>query len=676
MPRALRRYLTALAIALPLVAVVGFTPAATQQQPLHSRTTQSLGAALASDDFDRQTSAGWGNAPTGGAWTVSGDQGRASVDGGDSEFAMPASLTQRAELRSVSSSRTRVTTQFSVDKLFQGTGEGYYVAATARQVGQDGYSGRIVVSSDGTARLYLLRNFVNLATSVEVANLKITPGVDYSLSVEAIGTSPTVVSAKVWPSSGAEPSQWQLRGADTHAALQRPGHVGVFVYMPGAARNVPVTTSFESFLAEDPSATPAPAPVPAPTPSSPNPSLGPVSFPSIEAMKASGKFRIPRDANLVMWSHGNKTLEEVLGTLGGNDILVLPERSQPYLIDSSGGFRAAGVGSIAGQGGKRIPVTSTFQGRDARTWFAMARAQRGIIGLGPGAVIATTDSGFRQEAQIEDKGSPLVGGGTSPGRYWWNTSGVKQYELAGAQEKLIETAHSNAYFANFGLRGRDFGGVAYSAISMPGGTLERLNLNGAWRGFQAVPNGETAAIAINGGRYLISRVAIGPLDEQGRRVGSSPVMVNNSPGGRWEYGDVSQTRVGMPTIWRSSGRHEWYEVSSRWGGGHGVNIEAAKDGFEFVMTGGRLWPNRGGRGGNPSPDGIHGNGLHLALHATGRATIALNNVDLDSNVQAGKLNVQLYNGTDPSKVRASVTNGGIAVPIAAYGPSGLVNFTG
>lgn len=668
MLRALRRSISVLFVVLPLLVAVGVTPVTVSGL---APPAQAASTSLASDDFDRAVSQGWGSATTGGAWSLSAGPGRTSVGSSSGSFAMPGSLTQRAELRSVVSSRARVTTQFSVDKLYQGSGEGLYVAAVARQVGEDAYTGRLVVGADGSARLYLLRNFVNLAGSVVVPNLRIVPGQEYTLSVEASGTAPTTVAAKVWRSGDAEPSQWQLKGTDTHGALQRAGHVGLFVYVPGTTRNVPVTTRFSSFQAVDPSPAPAPAP-----PSTSIPSMGPVSFPSIAAMRASGMFRIPADANLVTWNHGNQTLEEVFSTLKANDILVLPERAQPYMIDSSGGFRAAGVGSIAGEGGKRIPITSTFQGRDARTWFAMARAQRGIIGMGPGAVIATTDSGFRQEPQIEDKGSPLPGGGTSPGRYWWDTSGVKRYELAGAQEKLIETANSNAYFGNFALKGRDFGGVAYSAISMPGGTVERVNLNGAWRGFQSVPNGETAAIGVNGGRYLISRTSTSPLDEQGRRVGSSPIMINDSPGGRWEYGDVSQTRVGMPTIWRSSGRHEWHEVSSRWGGDHGLNIEAARDGFEFVMTGGRLWPNRGGQGGHPSPDGIHGNGLHIALNATGRATMTLTNVDLDRNVQAGKLNVQLYNGTDPRKVRATVTQNGVAVPVAAYGPSGLVGLTG
>jgi len=357
------------------------------------------------------------------------------------------------------------------------------------------------------------------------------------------------------------------------------------------------------------------------------PGTGPISYPSVAAMKASGRFHIPANANLVVWHFGNKTLEEAFMALGANDILVLPERSAPYFIDSSGGFRASGVASVLGRGGKRIPIVSTYKGKSARTWFAMARARRGILGMGPGAVITTTASGFRQEAQIPDKGSALPGGGTSPGRYYWTTSGALGHELVGSQEKVIETENAN---------------------------------------------GETGAISINGGRYLISHVSTSPLDELGRRVGASPIMVNNSPGGRWEYGDASQARAGMPTIWHSSGRHEWYNITSRWGG-PGVNLEQAMDGFEFVMTGGRLWPNRGGKGGHPSPDGLFQNAMHIHLHALGTATITLTDVDLDQSIQANKLCMQLYgSSTVPSKVKVTATNGGTSVPVAAYGAGGIV----
>ena len=90
------------------------------------------------------------------------------------------------------------------------------------------------------------------------------------------------------------------------------------------------------------------------------------------------------------------------------------------------------------------------------------------------------------------------------------------------------------------------------------------------------------------------------------------------------------------------------------------------------MTGGALWANRGNKGGHPAPDGIFGNGMHIGIHALGKSTITLQDVDLDNNVQPGKLCVQLYGGTDPSLVKVTDTNSGKAAPVAAYGSGGVV----
>lgn len=376
----------------------------------------------------------------------------------------------------------------------------------------------------------------------------------------------------------------------------------------------------------------------------------------------------PQDPALYVPCPVGVGLEEAFMGLPSDEHMLLIRRDQEVPLDTADGFRADGVGAVAGANNTRIPVVSRYRGQRARTWFAMARARRGIAGLGPGSRVVPTRSAFTQPPQIEDTDKTRPG---YAGRVYWNTAGALVKELVGAQEKAIDTAHPDGYYANFVLEGLDYGGVAYSGITMRGGTVERVGLDGAWRGFSGEPNGETGALAFNGGRYLVSRCATSPLDAAGRRVGPSPIMVNNSPGGRWEHGDASMALAGMPTIWRSSGRHEWVDVVSRWGG-PGVNLEECLDGFEFVWNGGICWPNRGGKGGHPAPDGVFGNSLHVSLQALGRAALTLTDVDLDTNVQPGKLCVQLYGTPDPSKVKITSTNGGKPVPVVAYGQSGPV----
>ena len=109
---------------------------------------------------------------------------------------------------------------------------------------------------------------------------------------------------------------------------------------------------------------------------------GPVSYSSLEEAKTA--LGAPTDANYVMWNTSwpkDRDLEDVFASLGSNDILVLPERPEPYIIDSSEGFRAAGVTSVTGRNGQ-LPIVNKYKGiRTARTWFAMARARQGILGM-------------------------------------------------------------------------------------------------------------------------------------------------------------------------------------------------------------------------------------------------------------------------------------------------------
>lgn len=403
---------------------------------------------------------------------------------------------------------------------------------------------------------------------------------------------------------------------------------------------------------------------------------GPVSFASLTAARAA--LNAPSDANYVVWNSSwpvDRDLEDVFALeLGANDILVLPERPEPYVIDSSEGFRASGVQSVTGRNGQ-VAIVNRYKGiRGARTWFAMARARRGILGLGPNAVIEVSNSSWTQEPQIQDAGSVQEDGWTSPGRYWTNTSGVVQSELVGCQEKVIEAAHATPYFGNFTMRSHSLGGVAYSAIgvgSTTASTFERLNLSGAWRGFLGVPNGEAGGIGISGHNYFISRCILGTRDSSGTRVATSPIMINNSSGGRIEHVYAGESYAGMLTIWNSSGTHTLDNVDCRFNWGPGINLEKCQSGFTFVMNGGSIWSDYYGNGGKspkPSDQGTKGR-LHIGIYSeVGSANITLNGVDLDTGPTAGALNLQSYGTTQQtvSTIHCYDTQGA-SVPIKAYG---------
>ncbi|WP_460843863.1 hypothetical protein, partial [Nocardioides marmoraquaticus] len=64
------------------------------------------------------------------------------------------------------------------------------------------------------------------------------------------GTTPTAVSAKVWPSAEQEPVAWQRSTTDNTAGFQAAGSVGLFSWLPAASQaNAPVITSIHGFTA-------------------------------------------------------------------------------------------------------------------------------------------------------------------------------------------------------------------------------------------------------------------------------------------------------------------------------------------------------------------------------------------------------------------------------------------
>jgi len=359
-----------------------------------------------------------------------------------------------------------------------------------------------------------------------------------------------------------------------------------------------------------------------PTGENDTPNFRPVSYATLSEARAA--LDAPTDANYVMWSHGNQHLEQVFASLGANDILVLPERPEPYLIDSSNGFMAAGVKEIDGTGangmkdGSRVPIVS-----NNRLWFAMSRARRGILGMGPGVIIEPSASGWsapRQPIlQNEPDGTML--------RYMLDGTSAP---LVGAANKLIEVDHNYPFFANFTMRGRDFGGVGYSGISSASHTvttIKRVHFDGCWRGFAGIPNGETGGLSILQGTYLVEHCDFTSNN------GPSPIMWNRTTGGAVNHVRTSLPNYGMFTFWRSGGVNNFQNVwlNSRQ---TGMNLEENMAGFELNWHTGKLNLDYSGNkfhfsmnpasGSNkinlvdviPSPNGYTPNRLCLNIYTT------------------------------------------------------------
>lgn len=213
----------------------------------------------------------------------------------------------------------------------------------------------------------------------------------------------------------------------------------------------------------------------------------------------------PRDANYVMWNFPAGTrLHEAFQRLGPNDILVLPERAQPYEIDSSRGFVV-----------------------DGTRWNEMARAKRGLVGLGPGVIIQPSASSF---------------------------SLPRSTSTAGNYNVMLKSVTNGGYFGNFEMRGRTFGQAAYDALQHEGSNSvwERIYFNGAHRGWRNFPPGETGAVSgYKGSNQQVYNVEVDCRDPAtGARVATSPFMFNAQSNVRVDDFYGHHAYAGMPTFWK------------------------------------------------------------------------------------------------------------------------------
>lgn len=303
---------------------------------------------------------------------------------------------------------------------------------------------------------------------------------------------------------------------------------------------------------------------------------------------------LPADARLVRWRwarSSHRSLQDAFAALEPGDILVLPEDEKPFEIDTSRGFQ----------------VTS-------RNYYSMAATTRGVVGLGPGTVVRPSVSAFHRG---------------------------RQTYMQGLQEKLLESRRPNAYFANFTMQGRDFGGLAYNATwaSGAGTTWERIFFQGAHRGFLSGPPGEAGAICGYRGRSMrVYNCEIDCRDQSGRPVGTSPVMWNSQSDVVLRDVYAHHTYTGMPAFWRVHNASVTNLIHTDLGHGlphsPGVNVEQCTgtfifDSCTFIVDYGK-----------------RNHGLHLQTGGQSSSVrFQINNPTIDSGPWPGKFAIQQFDTT-------------------------------
>ena len=203
---------------------------------------------LASDDFNRTVTSGWGTAVMGGAWTSTLNANYV-VNNGSGALVLAAGSTRRALLNSVSVRDVELQSQISSDKPPLA---GMVVAGlVGRQVGADFYLGRVRLLPNGVVGLQILHGSTLLA-DMTIAGLSYTPGDLLNLKVRFTGATPTTIQAKLWAANATEPATWQLTATDSTAALQVASPVGVESYISTASTNAPITVRYDNFTASVP----------------------------------------------------------------------------------------------------------------------------------------------------------------------------------------------------------------------------------------------------------------------------------------------------------------------------------------------------------------------------------------------------------------------------------------
>ena len=215
---------------------------------LRSVTVTAGTAPLARDTFGRTVASGFGAAETGGNWTVS-STANTSVSGGVGRLRLPAAGNSGSVLLNAVSNSTDLRLSLGTDK--PATGSGLYLSAIARSVpGAGQYRAKAVLMANGQVRLQTVRTTAAgaetaLQTAVTVPGVSYAVGDRLEVRVQATGTSPTTIRAKVWERGTAEPAAWQVSATDSTAGLQAAGGVGLLAYLSSSSTNAPVVVTLD-----------------------------------------------------------------------------------------------------------------------------------------------------------------------------------------------------------------------------------------------------------------------------------------------------------------------------------------------------------------------------------------------------------------------------------------------
>ena len=126
-----------------------------------------------------------------------------------------------------------------------------YISVLGRRINAtNDYRAKLRYFPNGDVNVTLVR-VVN-GTETTLAGGKIQ-GLTYAsnevlrVRAQVVGTGPTALKVKVWRATDPEPAAWNYQAADSTAALQVAGAVGLLTYSSSAAGSTPANAKFSNF---------------------------------------------------------------------------------------------------------------------------------------------------------------------------------------------------------------------------------------------------------------------------------------------------------------------------------------------------------------------------------------------------------------------------------------------
>jgi hypothetical protein len=182
---------------------------------------------IASDSFSRTVSGGWGNASTGGWWTVVGSPWNWSTGRGAGNVRVVAGGEERAYLSSFTVRDVDIVERVVLPKCARNDCDAFVLGRYSPAYSPTYYRVGVVQGARGDILLRAQRSDGSRLARDLNTRIPAAAGARVMLRVEFQGANPTVIRARAWRAGTAEPKKWLLNTTDNTSAEQKAGMLGV-----------------------------------------------------------------------------------------------------------------------------------------------------------------------------------------------------------------------------------------------------------------------------------------------------------------------------------------------------------------------------------------------------------------------------------------------------------------